>query len=142
MSNRFTLVRSIATVLSGVLLSNFSAPLASAHHSFVAHYLPDENVVISGVVEDFWFHNPHARIVVNVSTEPGKTERWIVETGARNVLIRGGWQGDEIQPGDLVKINGHPSRDGSNSMELRELEMGDGRRFRSGGGGLRLVAKH
>lgn len=109
---------------------------ATAHHSFVAHYIPDQEVKVSGIVEEFWFENPHVRIVINTEPESGDSERWILETGARNNLVRSGWEGDEIQPGQGLTATGHPSRDGSNTMELRLMEMDDGTIYRSRAGGL------
>ena len=122
-----------SALIGGILAAN---PV-SAHHSFVAHYVADETVEVAGIVEEFWFQNPHARIVVNVESDTGETQRWIVETGAKNVLLRSGWKGDELQPGDRIEATGNASRDGSNTMQLQVLIMPDGSVFRSGGGGLR-----
>jgi len=122
--------------VASILFYGMAASLAKAHHSVVAHYLLDESIAVSGIVEEFWFENPHARIVLNVTTDAGETERWILETGARNNLIRRGWNGEELQPGDKISASGLPARDSSNTMEIRILHMPDGRQFRSGGGSL------
>jgi hypothetical protein len=126
---------------TGLVVTMAWQPLM-AHHSVVAHYLVDETVSVTGVVEEFWFENPHARIVLDVTTEAGGTERWIVETGAKNNMIRNGWDGSEFQPGDVLSASGLPSRDGSNTMELRILDLPDGRQFRARGGSLRPVEEN
>lgn len=122
-----------------LLLFGFSATTL-AHHSFVAHYLEGTEVAIKGIAQEFWFENPHARILVDVENEVGETERWIAETGAKNVFIRRGWDGTEIQPGDYVEIVGNASRDGSNTMYVVSLQLPNGQKYRTAGGGLQLDA--
>jgi hypothetical protein len=118
----------------------FAIP-AGAHHSFVAHYVADETVAVSGIVEEFWFENPHARLLVDVESESGDTERWVIETASKNNLIRNGWDGSEIQPGQHIETTGNPSRDGSTTMQLRALILPDGTIYKSVGGGLRAEGK-
>ena len=55
---------------------------ASAHHNFAAHYRTEEMVEISGVVTEFRFVNPHARVYVEVTSSSGNTEIWMVEGDA------------------------------------------------------------
>ena len=129
----------LACLLALALGASLPVSPTQAHHSFVAHYIPDQEVMVKGVVEEFWFENPHARIVINTEPQSGDTQRWILETGSKNNLIRSGWEGDEIQPGQLVEATGHPSRDGSNTMELRVLTLPDGTIYRSAAGSLRAA---
>jgi hypothetical protein len=43
------------------------------------------------------------------------------------VLLRKGWTGMEVKPGDKISIRGNPSRDGSNIMHLEYLILPDGK---------------
>ena len=70
--------------------------------------------------------NPHARIYFDVTTESGDIENWMAEGDAAAVLLRRGWTGDEILPGDFIKITGNPSRDGSPIIEWRSIILPDG----------------
>lgn len=133
--NKLLLGLCSATLLS---VLGFSAP-ALAHHSFAAHYAGDVEVSIQGIATEFWFENPHVRILVDVENEAGETERWVAETGAKNVFIRRGWDGTEIKPGDYVEILGNASRDGSNTTQVLSIQLPDGRKYENGGGGLQLA---
>ena len=98
----------------------------SAHHSFEANFNTDESVTIEGVVTEFWFANPHARIYLEVVNEAGETEEWFAEGGSRNNLTRRGWSADTITPGMRLIISGSRSRDGSNAVGWRSLTTTDG----------------
>ena len=97
-----------------------------AHHSFEANFNTDESVTIEGVVTEFWFANPHARIYLEVVNEAGETEEWFAEGGSRNNLTRRGWSADTITPGMRLVISGSRSRDGSNAVGWRSLTTTDG----------------
>jgi hypothetical protein len=96
------------------------------HHSFDADFNRDESVTIEGVVTEFWFANPHARIYLDVANDSGETEEWFAEGGSRNNLIRRGWLEDTITPGMRLVISGSRSRDGSNAVGWRSLTTTDG----------------
>ncbi len=110
-----------------VIAGGISSPLANAHHSFAAHFLPDSRVTISGVVSEYRFRNPHALIYVDVSDANGDAQRWRVETNSPSIMRRRGWSADVIQPGDEVTIEGYPTRDGANAMRVYRLVFSDGR---------------
>lgn len=99
---------------------------ALAHHSFAAHFVTDETVTIEGVVTEWWFQNPHARIYLEVTNEDGEVEEWMVEGGGRNVLHRRGWTDETILPGTRLTIVGNPSRDGSRTIHWDTLTFEDG----------------
>jgi hypothetical protein len=41
--------------------------------------------------------------------------------------LRNGWTGDEVKPGDHIKIIGNPSRDGSFVVHWQKLVLADGK---------------
>jgi hypothetical protein len=66
------------------------------------------------------------RIYFDVDNE-GKTEKWLAEGGSRTQLMRVGWTGDELAPGDKVIVRGHPPRDGvSKLVHMEYLTLPDG----------------
>ena len=74
----------------------------------------------------FTLGNPHARIFLSVKAADGTSAEWMAEGGSRTVLLRNGWTGDEVKPGDAIKIIGHPSRDGSNVVHWQRLVLPTG----------------
>jgi hypothetical protein len=101
------------------------APVVPAHHSPAMIFDMNQELTISGTVAEFSMGNPHLRIYFDVEADGG-TERWMAEGGSRTVLLRTGWSGDEVKPGDRISVRGHPSRDGSNIIHLQFLTLPDG----------------
>jgi len=100
---------------------------AQAHHSAAVYYQLDKEVTVEGKVTKYTLGNPHARIYFTVKGADGKDQEWMAEGGSRTVLLRKGWTGDEVKPGDVVKIVGNPSRDGSNVLHWQRLVLADGK---------------
>jgi hypothetical protein len=100
---------------------------AQAHHSFAAFFDPDKSVTVTGTVTEFRFTNPHGMIALDVKKPDGSIEKWRAETNAPVVLVRRGWTRDVIKPGDVVTIDGWPSRDGRNYMRLRDMKDAHGK---------------
>lgn len=117
-----------------VLGAMVTAPFAAAHHNFAAHYRPDETVEITGVVTEFRFVNPHARVYVEVSNAAGETELWMAEGDASVALRRSGWTETQLRPGDRVEIVGNPSRSGANMIGWETLRLADGTDIGGGSG--------
>ena len=100
---------------------------AQAHHSFAAFFDPDKSVTVTGTVTEFRFTNPHGLIALDVKRPDGTIQKWGAETNAPVVLVRRGWTRDVIKPGDVVTIDGWPSRDGRNYMRLRDMKDSHGK---------------
>ncbi|HZF27829.1 MAG TPA: DUF6152 family protein [Gammaproteobacteria bacterium] len=106
-----------------------SAP-AWSHHSAAVYYQLDKEITVEGVVTRYTLGNPHTRIYMLVKGADGTEKEWLAEGGSRTVLLRKGWTGDELKPGDVVKIVGNPSRDGSKVIHWQTLILPDGRQLR------------
>jgi hypothetical protein len=120
-------MRSVAIV--GGLLGGALALSAAAHHSAAVYYQLDKEITVEGTVTKFTLGNPHARIYLAVKGADGKTQDWMAEGGSRTVLLRKGWTGEEVKAGDVVKVVGHPSRDGSNVVHWQTLLLADGKQL-------------
>jgi len=103
------------------------AIVAHAHHSPNSLYILEETIVIEGTVTRYQFINPHARIFLDVVNSTGKTEQWLAEGGSPNVLVRVGWDGNEVKKGDFVTITGNPPRNGTNVIHWVDILLPDGR---------------
>lgn len=98
---------------------------AVAHHSPAMLYDLTREITVVGVVTEYELGNPHMRIYLDVDNE-GTTEHWLAEGGSRTQLVRVGWTGNEVKPGDEVTVRGHPSRDGSKLVHMEYLTLPDG----------------
>jgi len=112
-------------MLKRVLALTILLPVAVAfgHHSAGALYLVKETIAIEGVVTEFRFVNPHVRLYVEVQAPSGQPEIWLAEGQSKNVLIREGWDGQELKPGDRVALIGNPPRDGSHSIQWSSIRI-------------------
>lgn len=113
----------IAIVL-GVL--GLSATL-SAHHSPVMFDMT-KTQTLEGTVVEFAWTNPHSSIQIDVQT-PNGVERWGVEMGSPNSMVKGGWKSNIIKPGDKVTVAVHPLKSGEHGGIFMSITLPDGRRL-------------
>jgi Family of unknown function (DUF6152) len=116
--------------VAGTVLLAFgvaSAPPVQAHHSAAVFYQLDKQITVEGVVKSYTLGNPHARIYLTVKGSNGEDQEWMAEGGSRTVLLRNGWTGNEVKPGDHVKVIGNPSRDGSLVVHFQKLVLPNGK---------------
>ena len=107
--------------LSGCLFGALAAAVtlpAFAHHSFLAVYDADKVQTLEGVVTEVWFENPHSRVYIEAPDENGDTVLWESETYPRNILIRRGWNHDDLKPGDNVVLKGRRARNGDHRLQM------------------------
>ena len=108
----------LAALLGGGVLS--------AHHSFAVFFDDTKTLEITGSVTEFRFSNPHAIISLDVKNKAGVVEEWKAETNAVTLLKRRGWTKDSLKAGEVVTVDGWPSRDGANYMRMRTIKKADG----------------
>lgn len=128
-------VKHLATVAVLALGSVWSVAPAWAHHSFAAEFDADQPVTLKGTVQRIDFVNPHAWLYIDVTDENGHTERWNVEMGSPNSLIRRGITKDFVPVGSEVTVQGYRARDGSNTANSQSVTLPDGRGLYTGSSG-------
>jgi len=106
-------------------------PLA-AHHSVAAEFDSTKPVTIKGTVTKIEWMNPHAWIYVDVKNEQGVVEKWQLEFGAPNELVRRGWRRTDVKEGQEVTIQGILARKGGNTASARSIVLPDGKRVFNG----------
>jgi hypothetical protein len=85
-----------------------------AHHGTSASYDLDKPVELTGVVTEWVWANPHARLFVDVTDAQGKVVNWGIEMRpAPNGLSRAGWNRNTLQKGDKLTITVFPSKFGT-----------------------------
>ena len=113
-----------------------------AHHS-AAGYNIETRIAISGELTKSSFRNPHGTLKLVISDEDlGITttkegveslgevgQEWEIETAAANLLRRRGWEFKNVKKGMKVTLVGHPTKDGTPMIYLREIHLQDGTVF-------------
>ena len=102
------MIRSIGVILCSVLLGSATA---SAHHALTA-YSRNTTKTVEGVVKEFRFANPHARIILLVADEDGTMKTWDFEGGSLRRLTERGFKRNTIVKGDKITVAYNPMRSG------------------------------
>jgi hypothetical protein len=85
---------------------------AVAHHSF-AMFDQDNPIDLVGTVQEFKFTSPHTFILLQVKGADGADVVWNLEGGAPSGLVRDGWTGKTLKPGDELQLKIDPLRSGA-----------------------------
>ncbi len=104
------------SVLFAALLA--CAAGAQAHHSVALNFSDDE-ITLQGTITSLRWVNPHCTFVLQVETDAGETEEWLVELLARIALERQGFDFDSLQEGMEIELTG---RLGYREYTLRFVE--------------------
>jgi hypothetical protein len=114
-------------LLAALLLVGVLVQPVQAHHSFAVFFDDARTVSVTGTVVEFRFLNPHGVIRLDVVGKEGKKEVWKVETNSPSILERRGWAKDSIKAGEVLTVDGWPSRDGANYLRMRSARHASGK---------------
>ena len=103
------------------------APL-SAHHSWPVSY--GKLVTVKGTVAEFAWQNPHPMITLEVRTDDGKTEKWLIGGPAINRMEANGWSRTTVKAGDQLTGTGYQFADGQKIIRLESVVLADGKEMR------------
>ena len=117
---------SIPTVVILVLVCAV-VPL-SAHHSWPVSY--DRLVTVKGTVIEFMWANPHPIMTLEVQTNDGLKEKWVVGGPAINRMEANGWTKTTVKPGDVITGIGYQFADGQKIVRLERVVLADGKELR------------
>ena len=98
-----------------------------AHHSPVMFDMT-KTQTLEGTVVEFQWTNPHSSIQMDVQT-PNGVERWGVEMGSPNSMVKAGWKNNIVKFGDKVTVAVHPLKSGEHGGIFMSITLPDGRRL-------------
>lgn len=111
------------TILIGLSILVLLSSSVQAHHSFSATFKSDEINTVEGVVTEFRFRNPHVIISLDVENADGSSTNWMVEGSAATGWRRAGWNNDSLKEGDMLRVTGSATIDGSPMVSIDEMYM-------------------
>jgi hypothetical protein len=103
----------------------FMGSVAYAHHSFQATFQPDAKIDVEGVVTKFSFRNPHIIIYFDVTNADGSVTNWMSEGGSATTSRRNGWERNSVKPGELIRVHGDSTHDGSPMVSIGTVNVLD-----------------
>ena len=120
-------VAAIALLLAG-------AP-ARAHHSFSAEFDSNKPIQLKGAVVKVEWINPHTWIHIDVKQPDGSVERWMIEGGTPNTLLRRGLTRESLPAGTEIIVDGYRAKNGTNRANGRDVTFPDGKKLFLGSSG-------
>ena len=126
--------RSRLAVSVAAAVSLIAGP-ALGHHSFSAEFDSNKPVQLKGTVARVEWINPHTWIHIDVKQPDGSVERWMIEGGTPNTLLRRGLTREALPPGTEIVVDGYRAKNGSNRANGRDVTFADGRRLFLGSSG-------
>lgn len=124
----------LGTVAVGVLLI-IGGVRVVAHHAFSAEFDAKRPVELRGTVVKMEWVNPHTWIHVDVKQKDGKSERWMIEGGPPNSLLRRGFTKNSLLPGTEISIEGFQAKDRSHKANGRDVTFANGSKLFLGSSG-------
>ena len=103
-----------------------------AHHSFAAEFDDSKPITLQGSITKVEMTNPHGWIYINVTEEDGRVQNWAIETGTPRALIRAGGNREALAPGTEIVVEGWLARDGTPTVNGRDIMFADGRSIAAG----------
>ena len=125
-----------SVVAGAALLVTAAAVPVLAHHSFAAEFDAKKPVKLRGTVTKMEWINPHSWIHIDVKKADGTVEKWMVEGGAPNALLRRGWNKNSLPAGTEILVEGFQAKDGALRANGRDITFPDGKKLFVGSSGI------
>jgi hypothetical protein len=111
-----------------ILALTCAAGPLSAHHSWPVN--TSRIVTVKGTVAVLAWENPHPMITLEVRSDDGKLEKWMVGGPAISRMEANGWTKTTVKPGDVITGIGYQFSNGEKILRLERVVLPDGRELR------------
>ena len=128
-----TVYRIAAGIVAAIALV---APTALAHHSYSEEFDSNKPVELKGTVVRVEWINPHTWIHIDVKKTDGAVERWMIEGGTPNTLLRRGLTRESLPVGTEIIVDGYKAKNGTNRANGRDVTFPDGKKLFMGSSGI------
>jgi hypothetical protein len=128
-------MKTIRLVTLAGALSLAAAVTAAAHHSFAAEFDANQPIQLKGTVTRVEWINPHTWIHIDVKQADGSVQKWMIEGGTPNTLLRRGLTRNTLPEGTEIVVDGYKAKNGTNRANGRDLMLADGRKLFMGSSG-------
>jgi hypothetical protein len=126
-------------VIAVLFVATGAIPETNAHHAFAAEFDADRPIVLRGKITRIEWINPHSWIHMAVQGSDGAMQKWMVEGGTPNTLIRNGLTRDSLKVGTEIIVRGYQSKDElcepACKANGRDITFTDGRKIFMGSSG-------
>ena len=125
--------------LGAALLVAGAGQRAAAHHAFAAEFDANAPVLLTGKVTKVEWINPHAWVHIEVAQDDGSAQRWMIEGGTPNTLLRAGIDKNSLAIGTEIVVRGYQAKNKSCKPACkangRDVTFPDGRKIFMGSSG-------
>ena len=73
----------------------------------------EKTITLTGTVMAFEWSNPHCVVHMDVMTDRGGVQHWLIELAAPAHMARAGWSKNSIKSGDQIIADTHPAKNGA-----------------------------
>ncbi len=115
----------LCVVMAGLGVLLCAAPVV-AHHAFSAEFDANSPVLLEGTVTRMEWINPHTWIHIDVTRPDGQVEKWMIEGGSPQALLRRGLNKNSLPAGTAIVVDGYQAKDGTMKANGRDLTLPDG----------------
>jgi hypothetical protein len=129
----FSRSKKVILKLGVVAIASLCTSIASAHHSFALFDI-SKLITVTGTVKEWSWSNPHTWLKVIVVKADGSSEEWALVGSSPNMMSRWGWNAADINVGDKVVVDVHPTRDGQHNGSLQTIFLPKGKVLMDPGG--------
>lgn len=123
--------RTICWLAAALVCVLTAAP--SAHHAAAPVFDMTSEKMVTGVVKQVDWTNPHIWVWVDVPNASGQLETWGFEGMSPNFLARRGWTRTTLQTGAKITLTFRPLRDGRPGGMFMTGKLENGKVLTSGG---------
>jgi hypothetical protein len=119
----------VLIVVAGIGIMLLGTGQVGAHHAFSAEFDGNKPIKLTGPVTKMEWINPHCWIHIDVKKPDGTVEKWMIEGGTPNTLIRKGLRKTDLPAGTVIVVDGFRAKDGQLRANGQNLTLPDGRQI-------------